>query len=232
MGDGIESVEYGIWLPNQQRRQSASFLEFDVPNPAARPLLRSLNVAIFALVLPLSTATAQKVPAVAQQISAAVLALPKEMREGAGVLGYKTVGKLEVLRPTRNGMLCLADDPTEEQFHVSCYADSMDPFMARGRALRLQGVTGAQVDTVRFAEVKTGKLKMPTQPAALYQIFGDKDAYDVASNTVKNGRALFVVYVPFATPQSTGLSTTPSDTKPWLMLPGTPKAHIMFTSTM
>lgn len=203
-----------------------------MPFPAARPVLHSLSVAFAALILPLSSAAAQKAPPAAEQIAAAILALPPEMRDGAGVLGYKTVGKLEVLRPTRNGMLCLADDPAEEQFHVSCYADSMDPFMARGRALRLQGTTGAQVDTVRFAEVKTGKIKMPTQPAALYQIFGAKDAYDAASNSVKNGRNLFVVYIPFATPQSTGLSTTPSDTKPWLMLPGTAKAHIMFTSKM
>lgn len=104
--------------------------------------------------------------------------------------------------------------------------------MARGRALRAEGVKGAQVDTVRFAEVKAGKIKMPTQPAALYQIFGPRNAYDAASNSVKGGKPLFVVYIPFATAATTGLSTTPSDTKPWLMLPGTPKAHIMFTSSM
>jgi hypothetical protein len=106
----------------------------------------------------------------------------------------------------------------------------MEPFMARGRALRAQGVTGAQVDTVRFAEAKSGALKMPTAPAALYQIFAQ--SYDAATGSVKGGRSLFVVYVPFATAASTGLSTVPSDTKPWLMLPGTPKAHIMFSASM
>lgn len=174
---------------------------------------------------------AQPAPA-AEQMAAAVLALPKEMRDGAGVMGYKTPGKLEWLRPAKNGMICLADDPRDERFHVACYAESMEPFMARGRELRAQGVTGAQVDTVRFAEVKSGKLKMPTQPASLYQLNGAKGAYDAATNTVKNGQALFVVYIPFATSASTGLSTVPSDTKPWLMLPGTPKAHIMFSSSM
>jgi hypothetical protein len=142
------------------------------------------------------------------------------MREGAGVMGYRSAGKLELLRAGKNGMLCLADDPAEAKFHVSCYADTMEPFMARGRALRASGTTGAKVDTARFAEVKAGKLKMPTQPAALYQIFADE--YDAATGTVKNGRQLFVVYTPFATPETTGLSTTPSDSKPWLMLPGTP----------
>jgi hypothetical protein len=173
---------------------------------------------------------AQSAPSAAQQIAAATLALPKEMRDGAGVMGYRTPGKLELLRPVKNGMLCLADDPAEAEFHVSCYADTMDPFMARGRALRAQGVKGAQVDTVRFAEVKSGKLKVPTAPAALYQIFAK--SYDAATGTVKDGENLFVVYVPFATAATTGLSTVPSDTKPWLMLPGTPKAHIMFSSKM
>lgn len=175
-------------------------------------------------------AAAQAAPPANQQIAAAVLALPEKMRDEAGVMGYKTVGKLELLRPAKNGMLCLADDPAEAKFHVSCYHESMDPFMARGRVLRSTGVKGAQVDTARFAEVKAGKIKMPEAPASLYQIFGD--SYDPATNTVANGNALFVVYIPFATEKSTGLSTTPSNSKPWLMLPGTPKAHIMFSLSM
>ncbi|MBL0938569.1 MAG: hypothetical protein IBJ03_06730 [Gemmatimonadaceae bacterium] len=177
-------------------------------------------------------ARAQAIPPADQQIAAAVLALPAEMRAGAGVMGYKAPGKLELLRPVKNGMLCLADDPAEEQFHVSCYADTIDPFMARGRSLREQGVKGAQVDTARFAEIRSGKLKMPEKPAALYQIFGPKGAYDHATGKVTSGRALFVVYVPFATPESTGLSGVPSSNTPWLMLGGTPKAHIMFSATM
>jgi hypothetical protein len=173
---------------------------------------------------------AQSLSPASEQIAGALLPLPKELRDGAGVMGYRAAGTLELLRAGKNGMLCLADDPAEERFHVSCYADTMEPFMARGRALRAGGVKGAQVDTVRFAEVKSGKIKMPTAPAALYQIFAD--SYDAGTGTVKNGRNLFVVYIPFATPTTTGLSTVPSDTKPWLMLPGTPKAHIMFSSTM
>jgi hypothetical protein len=190
----------------------------------------SVATAVVGLFTVASVLEAQSPPPVNEQIAAAVLALPKEMREGAGVMGYRTAGKLEPLRAARNGMLCLADDPAEAQFHVSCYADSMEPFMARGRALRAEGVTGAKVDTARFAEVKSGKLRMPSAPAALYQIFAK--SYDPATQTVTGGRSLFVVYVPFATPATTGLSTVPSDTKPWLMLPGTPKAHIMFSATM
>ena len=193
---------------------------------------RHLLTAVFAAVLPLSfhPLAAQTPAPVNQQIAGAVLALPEAMRDEAGVMGYRAAGKLELLRPAKNGMVCLADDPAEEKFHVACYHTSMDPFMARGRSLRAEGVKGTQVDTVRFAEVKSGKIKMPTAPASLYQIFGE--SFDAASGTVSKGRSLFVVYIPYATEKSTGLSTKPSDKTPWLMLPGTPKAHIMFTSLM
>jgi len=177
-----------------------------------------------------ASAAAQQSPS--DQIASAILALPKEMQAGAGVMGYRTAGKLETLRPPKNGMICLADDPAEEQFHVSCYHEAMEPFMARGRALREGGIKGTGVDSVRYAEVKSGKLKMPTAPASLYQIFGPKDAYNPATGAVSSGRLLTVVYIPYATEASTGLSTKSSATQPWLMFPGTPKAHIMFSSSM
>ncbi len=186
---------------------------------------------VAALALSPSLLAAQTLSA-ADQIASSVLALPKEMRDGAGVLGYRTAGKLESLRPVKNGMLCLADDPADDQFHVSCYHMSMEPFMARGRALREGGTKGAQVDSVRFAEVRSGKIKMPTPAASLYQLFGPKGDFDPATGTASKSRALIVVYMPGATEASTGLSTKPSETKPWLMFAGTPKAHIMFSSSM
>lgn len=196
-----------------------------------RHRLAKFGLAVLSAALPL-TLPAQAVMPVDQQLASAVLPLPAEMRDGAGVMGYKAPGKLELLRPVKNGMLCLADDPADDRFHVACYADTIDPFMERGRELRRQGVTGARVDTTRFAEIRSGKLKMPEKPAALYQITAPKNAYNVATKTITGGTSSMVVYVPFATGESTGLSTKPSTTSPWLMLPGTPKAHIMFTATM
>ena len=176
--------------------------------------------------------TAKSVPPASQQIAAAVLALPPELRDSAAVLGYAADGKFVQLRAGQNEMICLASDPSLAAFHVSCYHRSMEPFMARGRELRAQGVKGNQVDTVRFAEVKSGKIKMPTQPAVLYQIFGKAGSYNPTTNSVTGGTSLYVVYMPFATASSTGLSATPHTGTPWIMFPGTPKAHIMFTPSM
>jgi hypothetical protein len=166
-----------------------------------------------------------------QQIAAAVLSLPMEFRASARVLGYHAGStKLVPLRESSGEFTCLATDPRQKDFHVACYHKSMEPFMARGRELRAQGVTGDRVDTVRFAEVKSGKIAMPKHPASLYQLFGG--TFDPATNTVAGSRPLFVIYIPGATSASTGLSEKPAQGAPWLMYPGTPKAHIMLAPKM
>jgi hypothetical protein len=166
----------------------------------------------------------------AYQIAAAVTPLPPEMRDGATVLGYTAPGKpLVALREGRNDMICLLPDPEAKAFHAACYHKAMEPFMARGRALRARGINGDRVDTVRFAEVKSGKLPMPKQPAMLYQIFGG--TFDSVTAKATGGQSLFVTYIPFATPATTGISATPSEHSPWIMFPGTPKAHIMYAGT-
>ncbi len=174
---------------------------------------------------------AQSVSVEAEQIAAAVLPLPAALRAGAGVMGYREAGKLVVLRQARNGMRCLADDPSDDRFHVACYATTMEPFMARGRALRAAGTPGTQVDTVRFAEVRRGTLRMPTAPAALYSLTGPKGDFDPASGAAPNSKPLFVLYMPGATSATTGLSSAPGK-GPWLMNPGTPRAHLMLTPDM
>lgn len=191
----------------------------------------TLGVAFSFVVFP-GIAIAQKVPSVAEQLVSATLPLPKDMRDGAGVLGYKTAEKLETIRASKNGMICLANEPDAKQFHVACYAESMEPFMARGREIRAKGTQGPQVDTIRFAEVKSGKIKMPSQPAALYQLTGPLGDFNPTTGLAPNSKSTFVVYIPFATAQSTGLSAKSEGGKPWIMNPGTPKAHIMFSGSM
>jgi hypothetical protein len=167
-----------------------------------------------------------------QQIAAAVLAAPDSLRANATVLGYTADGRLTTLRKGRGELICLASNPKVDRFHVACYHKSLEPFMARGRALRARGVQGDQVDSLRFAEVRAGKLRLPNHPAMLYSLTGPAGSFDPASGTAPQAKPLFVVYVPYATQRSTGLSATPVEGGPWIMHPGTPKAHIMFTPGM
>jgi hypothetical protein len=167
-----------------------------------------------------------------QQITVAVLPLPADMREGATVLGYGADGKLTTLRKGTGDMTCLAPNRTVPRFHVACYHNSLEPFMARGRALRASGVTGDAVDSARFREIRGGKLSMPRTPASLYSLTGEWTTLDTVALTANGARSLFVIYVPFATAKTTGLSDKPARGKPWLMGAGTPKAHIMFVPEM
>ena len=194
--------------------------------------MRSLPLAFLALTM---ASQATRLPAQAltpeQVVTAATLPLPTELRAGATVLALGADGNTTTrLRSGTNGMTCLGPVPGRADFHVACYQDAMEPFMARGRALRQSGVQGPQVDTVRFAEAAKGTLALPKQPASLYSLSGG--TFDTATGTVSGARALYVIYVPYATTQTTGISARPSGSSPWLMNPGTPKAHIMFTPSM
>jgi hypothetical protein len=167
-----------------------------------------------------------------QQITVAVLPLPADLRAGATVLGYGADGKLSSIRKGTGEMTCLAPNRTISRFHVACYHNSLEPFMARGRALRASGVSGDGVDSARFREVKAGQLAVPKGPASLYSLTGDWTTLDASTLTANGARRLFVVYIPFATSQTTGLSDKPARGTPWIMGAGTPKAHIMFVPEM
>jgi hypothetical protein len=180
------------------------------------------SIVVFAFI-----AGAADVPSAQIQISGAVLAAPVELREGAAVLGYDAQGGRVQIRDGKNELICLATDPTKTAFNVACYHKDLEPFMARGRELLAQKVTGAKRNEIRFKEVEDGKLPMPKEPRTLYVLTGA--SFDSASGKVQDPYLRWVIYVPFATPQSTGLSTKASESAPWLMSPGTAGAHIMIS---
>ena len=183
-----------------------------------------------ALVSPALLVAQSQILPPAKQIQAATAAAPAELRDGAGVWGYSDAKKLVRLREGTNDMVCLANNPDGEKFHVACYHKSLEPFMARGRELRAQGVKGEQVDTVRFKEIKSGKLAMPQTPSALYTL--TDGSFDATTGKVTGAKWLYVVYIPGATEKSTGITEKPAPGVPWIMYPGTPKAHIMFFTGM
>lgn len=180
---------------------------------------------MFWVVLLPFTAAAAEIPSAEIQISAAVLAAPAELREGAAVLGYNPQGELVKLREGKNELICLANNPNNTKFSVACYHRELEPYMARGRELIAQKVTGRKRDDIRWQEITEGKLSMPREPRTLYVLTGT--GFDAAAGKVTDPYLRWVIYVPYATPESTGLSTKGSDSAPWLMNAGTPGAHIM-----
>jgi hypothetical protein len=179
------------------------------------------------VLLPLATllcSAAEPLPPAAQ-IAAAVLAAPEDLRANAAVLGYNAEGKLVTLREGKNQMVCLASDPAKATFEAACYHKELEPYMARGRELSAAKVANRDRNDSRWKEIGDGKLPFPKEPRALYVLTGA--SYDPATGKVANQYLRWVIYTPFATPESTGLTTKGSDSAPWLMNPGTQGAHIM-----
>lgn len=175
-----------------------------------------------------AVAGSQTIPSPAVQIKSAVLSAPADKRDGATVYGYNPAGQFILLRKGTNEMICLADDPKQQGFSAATYHQDLEPFMKRGRELKMTGKSPKEVSQVRDEEVKTGKLYMPKQPSTLYVYSAKPEDYDPATGEVKNGYLRYVIYIPYATSESTGLPLKPdAPGMPWIMDPGTHRAHIM-----
>lgn len=171
----------------------------------------------------------QKVLTAEVQIKQALLAAPADKRAGATVYGYDANKEVVVLRKGTNELICLADNPFEAGFSAACYHRDLEPFMQRGRALRKEGKQGREIFDLREQEVKAGKLAMPKQPTTLF-VYTAKDEDVEGGGGVKNGYLRYVVYIPYATAESTGLPLKPEGpAMPWIMDPGTHGAHIMIS---
>ena len=190
-------------------------------------LLRAMAAAL--LIIPGFSAGGQSTPQVSttRQIAAAVSPLPEPLQKGARVMGYDPQGKFTTLRRGTNDMVCIADDPSGERFHVACYHKSLEPFMARGRELHAMKKSREAIDSVRMRDIRTRRYTMPSKPAALYQYFAVRDSVDAATGAVKGAQYLYVVYMPYASEKTTGITENPIPGGPWIMFPGKPWAHIM-----
>ena len=190
----------------------------------AKPLLFSVLAVM--IILPLF---AQTVPSPEVQIKSALMAAPEGMRDGAKVYGFSDKGEFITLREGTNGLICLADDPNQKGFNAACYHKDLDPFMARGRELKKEGKNFKEIFDMREEEVKAGKLKIP-HGSSLFVLSGPDEVLNTTTGEVTGASLRSVVYIPFETSESTGLPLKPAAPgMPWIMDPGTHRAHIMIT---
>ena len=105
------------------------------------------------------------------------------------------------------------------------FVDLSDMFVLPGLMdmhVHLQGELGPHNDR--------DTLKMPPQPTTLHLLEGKEAEIDEATGEVRNVNYRYVVYIPWATAESTGLPLKPLvEGGPWIMDPGTHRAHIMIT---
>lgn len=164
------------------------------------------------------------------QIKMAAQVAPEKDRANVTVYGYDQNGEFTLLQEGSNNLICLADNPNDKGIHISCYSTKLEPFMKRGRTLREEGKNASEVRDMREKEAEEGTLKMPDAPSMLYVLDGEEENLNKETGELKNGNLRYVVYTPNATTESTGLPDAPfAPGMPWLMDPGTYRAHIMIT---
>jgi len=165
-----------------------------------------------------SVSTAQS----ADDIAKAVLPLPEDLRAGAAIYVYDGKGDRKVLRPGTNMVECMPKNP--EDGFTRCYnkttADRRD-FEAK---LKAKKTPEKEIDAAMDKATKEGKIK-PAPYGVINYRYSDDD---------KRIKLLWIMAVPNATPEMTGVSTVSQRDAalkgkglPWMMLPGTPGAHIM-----
>ncbi|MCX2745307.1 hypothetical protein OO013_15625 [Mangrovivirga sp. M17] len=162
-------------------------------------------------------------------IATSLMAAPKDSRSGCKVIGYNMEGEFVTFREGENEFIVLADNPNKEGFNAACYHKDLEPFMARGRELRAEGKTRDEIFEIRGEEMESGKLKI-TPGLTLHIYYGPNETYNPETYEVEDARLRYVVYMPYATQESTGLPKSPSaPNHPWIMEPGTHRAHIMIS---
>ncbi len=174
---------------------------------------------------------AMMVPAVATQaraqgndalIKEAVQPLPDDLKAGATVVTYdEKTGERKVIRAGTNFIEC---QPKAKDGFVRCYNKVMAPRRDMEAKLRAQGKSDKEVSDAIAAAMKSGELKPAPFGTISYRYSDDPGRI----------KLLWVISVPNATPEQLGISTESQrdaalkgNGKPWMMLPGTPGAHIM-----
>lgn len=181
----------------------------------------SLLSILFAI---LFSCTGQEIPNREFQLKTATLAAPEHQRQEATILGFDKDANVITLKEGTNEIICLADNPFEEGFSVAAYHKSLEPYMTRGREFRKKGLDEKQIFDKREEEVKAGTLNMPDK-TTLYVTTGDMNP---DSGEPENLYTRYVIYIPYATEESTGMPLKPiAPGSPWIMNPGTHRAHIM-----
>jgi len=177
--------------------------------------------ALLALMSPLAVpqASAQSNDAV---IKEAVQPLPEDLKAGATVVTYdEKTGERKIIRQGTNYIEC---QPKAKDGFVRCHNKVLSPRRDMEAKLHAQGKSDEDVQKEMQAALKDGRLKPPPFGTVSYRYSDDPGRI----------KLLWVISVPNATPEQLGISTESQrdaalkgNGKPWMMLPGTPGAHIM-----
>jgi hypothetical protein len=167
--------------------------------------------------------SATQAQSVDPRVNEAVQPLPEDLRAGATVVAYdRATGERKVLRQGTNTLECQPKNPDDG--FTRCYNKALGPRRDLEAKLRAQKKSDQEIQEAVAAATKAGTIKAPAFGMMSYRLSNDDGRI----------KRLWVMSVPNATPESIGVSTVSQrdaalkgEGLPWLMLPGTPGAHVM-----
>jgi hypothetical protein len=174
------------------------------------------------IVLSSPLATTVQTQTVDDQVTQAVQVLPEDLRAGATVVTYDpATGARKVLRQGTNFVEC---QPRMDDGFTRCYNKALAPRRDLEAKLKAEKKTDKEIQDAVAAATKAGTLKAPATGMMSYRGYDKRDRI----------QKLWVISLPGATPQSAGVSDVSQRDAalegkglPWMMLPGTPGAHVM-----
>src|SRR5438552_7294570 len=166
------------------------------------------------------SATAFAQPTDAERIERALMAAPRNMKEGATVVKWKADNTYETIKKGTNKMVCYdrSGDPGQQPFAVQCTSLANLDRVAQNRKFEAIADKTARQAAIDAAEKDGTRVKPEYGSVWLTMNAADKEHATRVHTTIA---------VPGATTKTTGL---PEDNKQggvWIMNAGTSTAHLM-----
>ncbi|HJU41982.1 MAG TPA: hypothetical protein VJ691_04175 [Vicinamibacterales bacterium] len=156
----------------------------------------------------------------AADIERALLAAPRNMRDGAMVIKWKADGTYDTLRPGTNRLVCYdqSGDPGEQPFAIQCTSvGNLDRVKQNKEYERKEA--DRKVREGLLAELEKSGTRIKPEFGSVFYSFNGKDQ--------ESARLHVTIAVPGATTASLGLPDNPKMGGAWIMNAGTSTAHIM-----
>ena len=156
----------------------------------------------------------------AANLDTALLAAPRNLRDGAMVIKWKADGTYDTLRPGTNRLVCYdqSGDPGEQPFAVQCTSAGNLDRVKQNKEIERKESDRAKREAL-FAEMEKGGTRVKPEFGSVFYSMSGKDQ--------ASARLHVTIAVPGATTASLGLPDNPKMGGAWIMNAGTSTAHIM-----
>ncbi len=153
------------------------------------------------------------------EIDKALLAAPRQVKDGVTVIKWKDDFTYDTLKKGTNKMVCydLSGRPGHPPFTVECTSLANLPRVAQN--LKFEAIPDKAASKAAFDKAEADGTRVKPEFGSVFIHFMGADAEHARNHTT--------IAVPGATAQSLGLPDNPNQGGVWIMNPGTTTAHLM-----